>query len=150
MIWFLLADQGIEIFRLSDIQDVSPVTKSSPIIQYDLSESGRIAPKMNGSDGDSIFTALEKTTSEFAQQQRPPQNVLSLCGMSVVVFNSNLIIFMYRESMYSAILSHNYKYYYNFQIPSIFLKSLICTINQIMSGWVILSVQFAELSMNSH
>ncbi|KAL3994732.1 Neurotransmitter-gated ion-channel ligand binding domain family protein [Acanthocheilonema viteae] len=67
-------DEGIDI---SDIPDTASAilipSISSP------NEGGNVAPKMNGNDGDSIRTTLEKPNSDSARQQRQPQNVSSLC-----------------------------------------------------------------------
>ncbi|KAL3994733.1 Neurotransmitter-gated ion-channel ligand binding domain family protein [Acanthocheilonema viteae] len=69
-----LSDEGIDI---SDIPDTASAilipSISSP------NEGGNVAPKMNGNDGDSIRTTLEKPNSDSARQQRQPQNVSSLC-----------------------------------------------------------------------
>ncbi|CAG9534383.1 unnamed protein product [Cercopithifilaria johnstoni] len=68
------SDQGIDISDIPDITPTTVISSISSIPQYVLSEGRNIASKMNGNDGDSILTVLEKPNFELAQQ-RLPQNV---------------------------------------------------------------------------
>uniref|UniRef100_A0A0R3RV86 Neur_chan_LBD domain-containing protein n=1 Tax=Elaeophora elaphi TaxID=1147741 RepID=A0A0R3RV86_9BILA len=81
--------------EISDTPDTVPaaaviIPVSSPVSQHDVSEGGSTAPKVNGSDSDSVFTSLEKPNIDSVRQKRPSQNVSNLCDEAIIRQNRRL------------------------------------------------------------